>query len=136
MESVSDDRASTGAPVTLLTLLTQWADGIARLDPDHPPGDVPLGRWRQLLADARRLFDDGIVAQAAAAGWTSHDLFGCDRARPFARLDQAGLAWFVRGARVVSLSMSAAVIETQTGARQPYRRRAGAPGRVLVWELE
>jgi hypothetical protein len=58
MESVSDDRASTGAPVTLLTLLTQWADGIARLDPDHPPGDVPLGRWRQLLADARRLFDD------------------------------------------------------------------------------
>jgi hypothetical protein len=31
--------------------------------------------------------------------------------------------------------MSAAVIETQTGARQIYRRKAGAPGRVLVWEL-
>jgi hypothetical protein len=55
-----------------LTLLTQCADRIARLDPDRPPADVPLKRWLRLLTDARRLFDDGIVAQAGAAGWTGH----------------------------------------------------------------
>ena len=49
--------------------------------------------------------------------------------------DQMGLVWFVKGGRIVSISMSAAVIETPTGARQTYRRKDGAPGRVLVWEL-
>jgi hypothetical protein len=136
IDGVLNRQARDRMPLTLLTQLTQWAEGIGRLDPDHPRADVPLGRWQKLLADARRLIDDGIVAQAAAAGWSAHDLFGCDATKPFARLDQMGLAWFVKGARVVSTSMSAAVIETPTGARQTYRRKDGALGRVLVWELE
>jgi hypothetical protein len=112
-----------------------WVAGLARLHPDCPPADVPATRWQQFVDDARRVFDGGIVAQAAAAGWTAHDLFGCDDEKPFARVDQWGLVWFVKGGRAVSMSMSAAVIETPTGARQTYRRRDGTPGRVLVWEL-
>jgi hypothetical protein len=46
---VSDDRARAGAPLTLWTQLTLWAEGLARLDPDRPPADVPLNRWRQFL---------------------------------------------------------------------------------------
>jgi hypothetical protein len=115
--------------------MAQWSERIGRLDPGNPPADVPLNRWRQFLADARRLIDDGTAARAAASGWTGHDLFGCDGERPFARVDQMGLVWFVKGGRIVSISMSAAVIETPTGARQTYRRKDGAPGRVLVWEL-
>jgi hypothetical protein len=136
IDGVLNCQARDRAPLTLRTQLTQWAEVIGRLDPNHPRGDVPLWRWQKLLADARRLIDDGVVAQATAAGWSAHDLFGCDATKPFARLDQMGLAWFVKGACVVSTSMSAAVIETQTGARQTYRRKAGAPGRILVWELE
>jgi hypothetical protein len=33
----------------------QWSEGIGHLDPDRPPVDVPLNRWRQFIADARRL---------------------------------------------------------------------------------
>jgi hypothetical protein len=46
-----------------------------------------------------------------------------------------GLAWFIKGGHVRSNSMSAAVIETPTGARQTYCRKEGAPGRVSLWEL-
>jgi hypothetical protein len=115
--------------------VAQWPERIGRLDPGNPPADVPLNRWRQFLADARRLIDDGMVAQAAAAGWAAHDLFGCDNTKPFGRVDQMGLVWFVKGGRIVSMSMSAAVIETPTGAKQIYRRKGGALGRVPVWEL-
>jgi DNA-binding transcriptional regulator YiaG len=54
--------------------------------------------------------------------------------KPFGRVDQWGLVWLIKGGRIVSMSMSAAVIETPTGARQTYRRRDGAPRRVLAWE--
>ena len=134
-DGVCDGWAHEQIPLTLQTQLTQWVDGIGRLDPDHPRGDVPPPRWRQFISDARRLLEDGVIAQAAAAGWTAHDLFGCDDIKPFARLDQMGLIWLIRGWRVVSISMSAAIIETPTGARLTYRRKGSAPGRVAVWEL-
>jgi hypothetical protein len=63
------------------------------------------------------------------------DLFGCDDKAPYARIDQMGLVWLVAGSRVVSVSSSAAVIETRTGSRQTYRRRTGEPGRILAWQL-
>jgi hypothetical protein len=134
IDALSEDWAREPVSLTLRTQLTQWSEAIARLRADNPPADVPLVRWRQFLTDARHLFSDGVIAQAAASGWTAYDLFGCDDERPFARVDQWGLVWFVEGSRIVSLSMSAAVIETPTGARQTYRRKDGAPGRILVWE--
>ena len=65
-----------------------WAEGFARLDPDRPPGDVPLKRWRRFVDDVGQFLDSPFCAVAAALGWGPHDLFGCDRARPFARIDQ------------------------------------------------
>jgi hypothetical protein len=104
-----------------------WAEGFARLHPDRPPPGVPRGRWQVFVDDAGRFLDTW-ATEAAASGWTAVEVFGCDRDRPWQRLDQMGLAWLIAGGRVVSISMSAAVIQT-------FRRKVGAPGRVLVWEL-
>ena len=111
-----------------------WAEGFARLNPDHPPGDVPLRRWQRFVDDAG-IFLDRWAAYAAALGWGPYDLFGCDRDRPFARLDRAGLLWLLNGDRLIALTENTATIETGTGARQTYRRKPSDPRRVLAWEL-
>jgi hypothetical protein len=135
IDSISGDWARSAAPRTLRTQLTQWAEECARLNPDHPPANVPLSRWRRLTGDCQRLLADGFFEEASRLGWTARDLFGCDDTKPFARVDQMGLVWFMNGGRVVSMSMSAAVIETATGAKQTYRRKDDAPGSVPVWQL-
>jgi hypothetical protein len=53
-----------------------WAEGLARLDPDRPPGEVPARRWLQFVDDVG-LFLDRWAAHASALGWGPHDLFGC-----------------------------------------------------------
>jgi hypothetical protein len=115
-----------------------WRAGFARLNPDRPPGDVPPRRWRQFIEDARAFLAGDFAAAAVALGWTALDLFGCDRDRPFARIDRAGLIWLLHGDRLVALGADgAATIETRTGARHTFRhRRDHYPGRVLAWELE
>jgi hypothetical protein len=62
-------------------------------------------------------------------------LFGCDRDRPFARIDQAGLLWLLNGDKLVELTATTAMIETETGQRQRWRRKPIARGRVLAWEI-
>ena len=111
-----------------------WAGGVAGLDPDCPPADVPPGRWRGFVDDARRFLASDFAAAAAALGWSALDLFGCDRDRPFARIDRAGLLWLLSGSRLVALTTDAARIETRTGARQTWRRKPAEPGRLLAWE--
>jgi hypothetical protein len=112
-----------------------WADGYARLDPDRPPGDVPRARWRRFVDDVGLFLDSPFCAVAEALGWSPYDLFGCDRDRPFARIDQMGLLWLLNGNRVVMLTEDAATIEIPDGIRQTYKREAAGPGQVLVWEL-
>jgi hypothetical protein len=112
-----------------------WAEGFARLDPERPPGDVPLERWLAFIDDCGRFLDGGFAGTAAALGWGPSDLFGCDRERPFARIERAGLLWRLNGARLVALTAETAVIETRPGVQQTYRRRPIAPGRVLAREL-
>ncbi len=112
-----------------------WAEGYARLDAAHPPADVPLRRWQCFVDDVGRLLDSRFCAVAATLGWSAFGLFGCDRNRPFARIDRAGLCWLIAGNRLVDLSQDAAIIETWTGARQTYRRKPSEPSRVLAWEL-
>jgi hypothetical protein len=82
-----------------------------------------------------RLFDGGFVERASVLGWTALDLFGCDRDKPFARIDRQGLCWLIAGSRLVHISENAAIIETWTGAQQTWRRKPHAPDRVLAWEL-
>jgi hypothetical protein len=113
----------------------EWAEGVARLNPDRPPSDVPLKRWQRFVDDAGRFLDSDFCAAAVALGWRPHDLFGCDRNRPFARLDQCGLLWLLNGDKLVALSENTATIETRSGARHAYRRKPNEPGRVLAWEL-
>jgi hypothetical protein len=113
----------------------EWAEGFTWLDPDRPPGDVPPRRWLQFVDDLGLFLDGPFAAVAVALGWGPHDLFGCDRDRPFARIDQAGLLWLLDGGRLIALSENTATIEIKTGARQTYRRKPDEPGRVLAWEL-
>jgi len=113
-----------------------WAEALARLDPNNPPGDVPARRWLRFIDDCGRFLDGGGVERAAAFGWGPLDLFGCDRERPFARVEHMGLLWLLNGGSIVELHKDHAVIETVGGARQTYRRRPVEVGRVvLAWEL-
>ena len=62
-------------------------------------------------------------------------MFGCDRDRPFTRIDQAGLLWLLNGDKLIALTENTATIERRTAACQTYRRKPPEPGRVLAWEL-
>jgi hypothetical protein len=113
----------------------EWAEGFGRLDPDRPPKGVSPKRWLQFINDIGQFLDSPFCAVAAALGWTAFDLFGADRDRPFARIDHAGLLWLLNGNRLAMLAENTATIETRTRARQTYRLKPSAPGRVLAWEL-
>jgi hypothetical protein len=113
----------------------EWAEGFARLDPDRPPGDVPSRRWLRFIDDVGAFLDSPFCAVAAALGWGPYDLFGCDRDRPFARVDRAGLLWLLNGDRLVMLTDDVATIEMSTGVRQTWRRKRDERDRVLAWEL-
>ena len=63
-------------------------------------------------------------------------MFGCDRKRPFARVDNMGVVWFLNGGTILALHRDGAVIETRMSARLSYRRRPTDTDRVvLAWEL-
>jgi hypothetical protein len=109
-----------------------WPELVARLDPAVPPGDVPPRRWVQFIDDCGRFLDAGWAERAAALGWHLLDLFGCDRERPLARIDHAGLLWLLDGRKLIALTATTATIEARTGSRQTYYRASVAPGRVVL----
>jgi hypothetical protein len=114
----------------------EWAEALARLDPSNPPADIPPRRWITFVNDCGRFLDEEWASRAESLGWGPLDLFGCDRNRPFARVDRMGLLWLINGSTIVELHRDRAVIETLTGAHQTYRRRPVDLGQVvLVWEL-
>jgi hypothetical protein len=92
-------------------------------------------RWTQFIDDYGRFLDDGWAERAAALGWGPLDLFGCDRERPFARLDRAGLLWLLHGRRLLALTADSARIETATGSVTYYRMPVAAGRAALPWEL-
>jgi hypothetical protein len=108
-----------------------WAEGFARLNPDRPPGDVPVRRWQIFVDDCGRFLDGGWAERLVSLGWGPLDLFGCDRERPFARIDHAGLLWLLNGDKLIELDRHTAVIERCTGARQRFQRRPVAVGDVV-----
>ena len=113
-----------------------WIEGVAKLDAERVPGDVPPRRWRQFIYEAARFLEGGFAAQAAALDWDALDLFGCDQMRPFARIDNAGLVWLLNGDRLVALTERSARIEAKSGATLTYYRKPGETGRVLAWEVQ
>ncbi len=99
-----------------------WAEAVARLDPARPPGDVPPKRWLRFINDCGQFARWRLGNRAEDLGWGPLELFGCDRVKPFARLDHAGLLWLLKGGKLVALTAVTATIETISGARQTYRR--------------
>jgi hypothetical protein len=113
-----------------------WAEGFARLRPNRPRADVPLNRWKTLSEDVRRFLDGPFLKVAVKLGWGAYDLFGCDRDRPYARIDHMGLLWLLNGRKLVALTETTATIETPTGATQRFWRKPAEPRQCLAWELE
>jgi hypothetical protein len=112
-----------------------WAETLARLDPARPPCDTPPKQWLQFIDDCGRFIDDGWAPCAEALGWTFLDLFGCNRAKPFSRINHAGLLWLLNGRKLLALRPNAATIATASGGKLTFRKCANEPGRVLAWEL-
>jgi hypothetical protein len=112
------------------------AEAVAKLDTSEPPIDVPTKRWMRFIDDCR-LFLGGDAARAFALGWGALDLFGCDRERPFARIDHMGLLWLINGGALFELHRDRAlIITTGQGARQCFRRRPVEVGRTVPgWSL-
>ena len=113
-----------------------WAEALVRLNPHKPPADVPPRRWGSFVDDCARFLDGGWAELAAAIGWGPLDLFGCDRERPFARIDRMGLLWLISGGTLIDLKRDHAIIETPNCSRQTFRRHPVDIGHVvLAWEL-
>jgi hypothetical protein len=113
-----------------------WAEALARLDPSKPPSGMRPQRWLRFIDDCGRFLDAGWAERAAALGWGPLHLFGCDRKRPFARVDHRGLLWEVNDGRLIELHRDRAIIEVDGGGRRIYKRQPLEVGRVvLAWEL-
>ena len=94
-------------------------------------------RWAQFIDDCGRFLDQGWATHAEGLGWGPLDLFGCDRERPPAEDDHAGLLWRVEGGKLLIMSAYAAIIETATGQQMTFHRRNNRPGELaLAWELD
>jgi hypothetical protein len=87
------------------------------------------------IDDFRSFLGGPFCTVAAALGWGAYDLVGCDRERPFARVDHAGLLWLLNGDRLIALTTGTAVIERHTGTRQTWHRKAADASQMPVWEL-
>jgi hypothetical protein len=72
-------------------------------------------RWLRFIDDCGRFIDDGWAAFAERLGWGPLDLFGCDRTKPCARIDRAGLLWLLNGRRLLALAADTAAIATASG---------------------
>lgn len=46
-----------------------WAEGLGRLNPGRPLGDVPEGRWRTFIDDCARFSNGNFAAMAVVLGW-------------------------------------------------------------------
>jgi hypothetical protein len=103
-----------------------WAEGAARLLAGlRPPKGYAPWRWAQVCDDTAELIRAGWAAEAAAAGWDAREAFGAMPGYPEARIDAQGLAWLIRGCRVVALEATGADIETADGGRLRFHRRTG-----------
>jgi hypothetical protein len=119
----------------------EWAEALARLDPNRPPGDVPPLRWLRFLDDARQFLASNWPRQAADLGWSVFDLFGCHSVAPYARHACEGLVWSLGecgGGKLVAINCPTAhtaAIERPTGSRQTFYRGPQADADVVLpWE--
>jgi hypothetical protein len=89
----------------------------------------------QFINDCGHFIDNGWADRASELGWTPFDLFGCDRYKPFARVDRYGLLWLLEGRALRILTADTAVINTTSGFSLTFYRRPQEHGQVLAWEV-
>jgi hypothetical protein len=115
----------------------EWLEGIAHLDPDRPPSDVPRHRWSQFVADCDRFLSSSgnWPERAYQLGWDATTLFGCAPKRPLDYSGSAGLLWAMNGGTLVKLHRDWAVIDAPIHRRQRvfYRRNVDAAKITLPW---
>jgi hypothetical protein len=127
-----------GLPAELLSgrVPPHWVDGIARLESNRVPREVPAHRWRQFITDCHTflLAKENWAERAAGHGWNDLELFGCCP-RPLERLGSAGLLWAIKGGRLVELRRDWAVIERASDrSRHVHQReRPKAADITLPW---
>lgn len=116
----------------------RWRQGVDRLLVIEKPKAYPEHAWMSLIDDAER-FLKSWAAQAARLRWRSWEVWGVHLYAPWNRIGALGLVPSLHGQRIVAMSSENAVIETSTGNRLRYYRRAQdslAPAeRALIWEL-
>ena len=114
-----------------------WLQGVACLDPDRPPNDVPRHRWRQFVADCGNFLSspEKWAERAARLGWDAMALFGCAPKRPLDYLGSAGLIWAINGGRRIELHRDWAVIDLPVNRSQRifYRRNVNPAKITLPW---
>jgi hypothetical protein len=109
---------------------------VSQLEVERPPKGVPQACWQKFVANAARFLAGPFAEQAVVLGWSGPDLFGCDRDRPFARIDQLGLLWLLDNGRLMALTANTATIKTSNGSILTYRRGLGKESsKALAWEL-
>ena len=82
-----------------------WVEGVARLNADRPPNDVPRHRWRQFVEDCNAFLSssENWPERAHQLRWDAMTLFGCAPRRPLDYSGNAGLLWALNGGRLVEL---------------------------------
>jgi hypothetical protein len=117
-----------------------WVQGVAYLDPDRPPNDVPRHRWRQFVDDCKNFLSSSEhwADRAAQLGWDATALFGCAPKRPLDYLGSAGLLWAIKGGRLLELHRDWAVIDVPVHGSQRifYRRNVKAAKITLPWATQ
>ena len=112
-------------------------EGVARLEQDRPPPDVPRHRWAQVVKDCHAFLNSPEAERAAQLGWRTIELFGCKPNYPLSYLGEAGLLWHVNGGRIVELHRDWAVIDRPVNRSQRvfYRRDVDQEKVALPWNL-
>src|SRR5262249_55977893 len=115
----------------------EWVQGVAQLDQDRPPADVPRHRWTQIVEDCLAFLNSPEAERAAQLGWRTTELFGCKPNYPLSYLGEAGLLWHVHGGRIVQLHRDWAVIDfpVNRSPRTYSRREMDQKKITLPWHL-
>jgi hypothetical protein len=116
-------------------LPSEWAELLARLNPDRGPTNLSQNDWFPFVRACRQLADHW-ATRIAEFEWKPQDVFGYDgRAGLFPYFGRNSLAWLLAagGYTLISLDEYEAIVGTGAGRQRILRRVAH---QLLVWRPE